>query len=579
MIQIREENLEKLLKMLLIFGIAFCSILLLPQVRTFIIEIGENFLGRNLDHNYWMQWMLNYLLSAIFLFCYILVILIKDIKNFSVFFPIGIVAMSIIVRIIMYLKCRSLRSDEAALAESIVSRNWLELLAQPLIGNQSAPVLYVTAVKSICEIFGYSELSLRIFSLFAFIGLLVCETVFMKKVFNFSNHKIAFVVVMSVLSPTYIWYSNELKPYMCDALFAVLTILLYFYYTQNKIKLPILIALYILIFGFSSPAIFFIGGVLFSEFLIAVFNKNKKAIISISLSGGIILAIFGLYYHWWLSPASEFMKIWWDDYANAINTIRRIMDIFNPLDGLEGTYVLWIFVPFALLGFYSSLKQKNKIAYSIELSLFFAFLASAIGKWPLTGRLWLFLPAIVLIFTPIGWDFIKDKIKHKKLTNIVEFYFLPAIVIFWSLNCLQYTGSKMYFRGTELNPLIHYVQKNIKEDEKLYVYPRAKWIFNYKNGNATAKIGSVAKDNIIFGINANEWNESVLGNELQLILENEKTYLIFQHVQVSPWSRIDKGLAVLQNYGTLTEVMNVYDTPLYYFERKEQNPDTLDVSP
>ncbi|MCL1947132.1 MAG: hypothetical protein FWF51_08300 [Chitinivibrionia bacterium] len=39
--------------------------------------------------------------------------------------------------------------------------------------------------------------------------------------------------------------------------------------------------------------------------------------------------------------------------------------------------------------------------------------------------------------------------------------------------------------------------------------------------------------------------------------------LIFQH----QWTGIDNGLNVLQNYGTLSEVMNVYDTPLYYFER------------
>jgi hypothetical protein len=560
-------NPEKLLKYGAIFGIVFCCILLLPQVQIFIIEIGKSFLRQDLDHNYWMQRMQTDLLSAIFLFCCILVIPIKNMKNFFIFSSIIIVAISVVVRIIMYLKCRSLWLDEAYLAESIVSRNWLELLVPPLINKQSAPVLFVIAVKSICELFGYSEFSLRIFSLFAFVGLLICETVFMKKVFNFNNYKIAFVVVMSALLPSYIYYSNELKPYMSDALFAILTILLYFYYTQNKIKLPILTFLYIIILGFSSPAIFFIGGVFFSEFLIAVFNKNKKAIISISLSGVVILAIFGLYYLWWLSPVSESMKIYWDKYAGKANIIMRIFSIQNK--------VLWLFVPFALLGFYSSLMQKNKIAYSIGLSIFLVFLASAIGKWPLVGRLWLFLPAIVLIFTPVGWDFIQDKIKHKKLTNIVEFSFLPVVVVCFLVNCVGYgmgggRGGRVYLRFEEINPLIYYVQKNIKEDEKLYVYYATRAAFGYKNGYGTAKIGNVTKDNIIFGIKSNEWKESVLGNELKSILENEKTYLIFSHHKAG----IDKGLAVLRNHGTLTEVMNVYDTPLYYFERKDKNPAT-----
>ncbi|MCL1947663.1 MAG: hypothetical protein FWF51_11040 [Chitinivibrionia bacterium] len=434
--------------------------------------------------------------------------------------------MSVIVRIIMYIKCRSLWLDEAFLAESIVSRNWLELLASPLSNNQSAPVLYVIAVKAICSLFGYSEFSLRIFSLFAFIGLLICETIFMKKVFNFSNKKIAFVVVMTALLPSYIWYSNELKPYMSDALFAVLTILLYFYYTQNKIKLPILTALYVLILGFSSPAIFFIGGVLFSEFLVAVFNKNKKNIICISLSGIVILAIFGLYYHWWLSPASESMKIYWDNYAARISIINRIIDIFKN-EGNSDSKIVWLFVPFALLGFYSLIRQKHKITYSIGLSMFFVFLASAIGKWPLSGRLWLFLPVIVLIFTPIGLYFIYDKIKYKKITEIVGLFILSVIIVCSMVYCAQYVGDKCYFHKQEVNPLIHYVQENIKEDEKLYVYPRAKFAFNYKNGYGSTKIGNVAKDNIIFGKDRDQWNENIVGNELLSILENKKVYLIW----------------------------------------------------
>jgi len=39
---------------------------------------------------------------------------------------------------------------------------------------------------------------------------------------------------------------------------------------------------------------------------------------------------------------------------------------------------------------------------------------------------------------------------------------------------------------------------NIKEDEKLYVYPSAIGAFSYKNGYAVTKIGNVVNDNIIF---------------------------------------------------------------------------------
>jgi len=485
-------------------------------------------------------------------------------KNIFILISIAIVAMSLIVRIIMYIKCRSLWSDEAALAENIVSRNWLELLATPLINNQSAPVLYIVAVKAIGSIFEYSEFSLRIFSFFAFMGLLICEMVFLKKIFNFNNYKIAFVVIMSALLPSYIWYSNELKPYMSDAFFVFLIMILYFYYTQGKIKLPVLTLLYILILGFSSPAIFFIGGTLLFEFISAVLNKNKKQMLYIAISGIAILVIFALYYHWWMQPVSEYMKIYWDNYDKNRNIMGRIMLIFSANKERSGyLFYVWFFVPFALLGIYSLCKSKNKIACSLALSLMFTFFASAIGKWPLNGRLWLFLPIIVFIFTPIGADIVLDRAKNKKNMNAIGFSFLLALTLYLSVNCLNFARHRMFFHRYEINPLISYVQKNIKDDEKLYVYKGAIFAFRYKNGYNSTKIGNGTDNNIIYGKDAEEWNADVLGNEVQSILENKKTYLLFQH----HFDEIEGGLIVLRKYGTLTEIMNVYNTPLYYFEK------------
>jgi len=104
-----------------------------------------------------------------------------------VYTSIGIVVMSFIVIIIMYVKCRSLWLDEAFLAESVISRSWSELLIPPLSNDQSAPVLYVIFVKLIGQIFGYTEFSLRVFSLLAWIGLLICEKTFLKRVLGCNN--------------------------------------------------------------------------------------------------------------------------------------------------------------------------------------------------------------------------------------------------------------------------------------------------------------------------------------------------------------------------------------------------------
>jgi hypothetical protein len=513
MIVLKEEKLKKLIKITAVFAIVCCCVLLFPQVRNLIIEIGEKILRRGLNHDLWMKRMLMYSLCAISFFSVFLILqYIEERSDFLieygygkkifVFASLGIAAMSIVVRIVMYVKCRSLWFDEAALAASIVSRNWFELLVPPLLNNQSAPVLYVITEKLIGSIFGYSEFSLRIFSLFHFLGLLVCEVLLLKKAFNLDNFKIAFVAAMTALLPSYIYYSNELKPYMGDAFFAILTILLYFFYKQDKIKLPALTALCILIFGFSTPAIFFTGGILFSEFFIAVFSKNKKQILFIVISGTAVLAVFGLYYYWWMSPIEDFMTSYY--WGWGMPHADRLQDIFSPGISNSNSPIVIYFVLFALFGIVSLIDSKNKIAFSVVLSLLFAFLASLIGKWPYTGRLWLFLPAIVLIFTPIGIDFIHVRMKHKKIMNKIEYLLYSITIIYLSVNCLEYTEHKMYFSQEEINPLIYYVQENIKEDEKLYVYLMAYPAFGFKNGYNTMRIGNAAKDNIIYGKSRND---------------------------------------------------------------------------
>jgi len=473
-----------------------------------------------------------------------------------------IVACGVAVRIIMYVKCRSLWLDEAMLAESIVSRNWFELLASPLSNHQSAPVLYVIAVKAICSVLGYSEFSLRIFSFISFLGLLICEAVFVKKVLNFDNIKTAFVLVMTAILPSYIDYSNELKPYMSDAFWVVLTISLYFFYMQNKISLLKLTVFYLVILGFCSPSIFFIGGVMTTEFFVAVFAKNKKQIYRIFISGIFIVLMFGLYYYWWLMPASEYMKQWWDAANSKTGILTKIKYIFNPGTRYDSSSsFVWIFVPFALFGVYLLIKQKNKIGYSVLLSMLFLFLASSLGKWQISGRLLLFLPAIVFLFSPIGFDFI---LKGKKTLTQIAFVLLSAIIIYYPIR-YYLIKHVIYLDTQEVNPLIVYVRKNIKENEKLYVYQYARFTLKFKNGYENKKIGNADSDNIIYGFNRDEWNQNTFGTQLDTIVKSRKAYLLFQNHQTG----IDSGLAVLENYGTLTKVLEFYKTPLYYFEASE----------
>jgi len=595
-------------------------------------------------------------------------------KFFIVISTIIIITVGFIGRAVMFIKYRSLWLDEAGLAEKIVGQNWAELLTGPPINAQSAPVLYVIAVKAVCFVFGTSENSLRLFSLFSFLLLLVCEWFFLKKILKMDNIKTWLVLALTAVIPNYVYYSNELKPYMSDAFFVVLALLLYAFYTQNKLSLIKLTVFYVLILGFSFPAIFFIGGILATEFLSLAFARDKKRALYVLISGVSIIAIFSLYYYWWMLPSLGEMDDYWnkssdkslfevfsivlvissyflytykklpliyltifyllilgfcppaiffvggilvvelfvaafardkkqfgsifahilsiamvfnlyyllraqfvsESLSNFLNNpegktklVTEVKNIFassHLASGFDSTCV-YALVPLAILGIYSLIKQKNKIAYSVVLSMLFAVLASSIGKWPLNSRLWLFLPAVVLLYSSIGYDLIS------KSNNIVIqrvafclFFGITLNYAYVSSDMLNiFKGGGTYLQGEEVNPLIKYVKDNIKDDEKLYVYKASVPAVKFKNGYKSLKIGKSTRDNIIFGTKLEEWNQNELGVELDSIVKSRKAYLLFSH----HWTQITPGLYVLSQYGIVTLVLKENNTLLFYFKANE----------
>jgi hypothetical protein len=265
-----------------------------------------------------------------------------------------------------------------------------------------------------------------------------------------------------------------------------------------------------------------------------------------------------------MAPVVGPMNEYWNNLDSKRITMGLIRNIFIPFgpNHISRSGNIWPFVPFALLGFYSLIRAKHKIACASALALGLLFFAVLIGKWPMTARLWLFLPAVVLIFFPFGFDFIAKR--YKTLAG-VGFWVLSVIVIYQLavISCFGYK-KEMYVLQQEVNPLILYVRENIKDGEKLYLYPNAIYTFRFKNGYNAAKIGNVTEDNIIFGKDQYEWREEKLGNELYSILENDNgVYLLFQHHHRG----IDGGLKVLSKYGKITQIWDVKKTPLFYFQK------------
>jgi hypothetical protein len=506
---------------------------------------------------------------------------------FILLFCYFIVAVSIVVRIIMYVKVRSLWLDEAMLAESIITRGFSSLFSGPLVNNQTAPMLYVAVVKILGMLFGYTEASLRIFSLFAFLGVLALEYLILSQIFKIHKIWTALALCLTSTINIYMRYSNELKPYMGDVFFVLFILWMYYLYTHNKIDILVLTASSIGCLLFSTPVVFFIAGIFTVEFVHNLTQKDRKKTVTTIMAGMLVLFVFAVYYLLWLQPVaeSEGMINYWKNMRFDIfpKNKEEILYDLKLIRSLLGKQNL-LYFPLAVIGFVLTFIKKERMTFVIGASLIFLLIVSSIEKYPFRDRLCLFLFVLNIMYCFIFFDranfidWTKFKIldiRQPQNSSIVKIglkYFFLIFSFFMLIvnnsGFIHFSSTKLYLQYEEANPLIEYVKQNIKPGEYLYAYSGAKFIVNYKNGYGNNKIGPVNTDNIIWGGDRNHWINADKTEEFLKIISAKKAYLLFYH----HWLGIDKGLEFLENNGFLHEVGSFYDTSLYYFTLDKADP-------
>jgi hypothetical protein len=131
--------------------------------------------------------------------------------------------------------------------------------------------------------------------------------------------------------------------------------------------------------------------------------------------------------------------------------------------------------------------------------------------------------------------------------------------------------------------VIKYIEENITAEEYLYSYISSNFVVRYKTGYID-KIGNTNHRNIIYGQNVFDWKgivfdrnttpdypwniqwdlgkNGVYPNEITRVKEAGKCYILFSHINVTDF---EYGLDKLREAGTVTLMMNILDTYLYYF--------------
>ncbi|MCR4415184.1 MAG: glycosyltransferase family 39 protein, partial [Thermoguttaceae bacterium] len=173
----------------------------------------------------------------------------------------GLIALGIAVRLVRFALRFPLWYDEAALSANFLDRGYLDFL-RPLECGQAAPILFLWVQTTLVRLLGFTEYSLRLFSLATGIASLLVFRRLAGRLLEGS----ALVLAVGILAVSYpaIRYSAEGKPYGSDLFVSVVLLALAVEWMARPERTGLLWGLAAVApwcIGLSFPAAFVGGGV------------------------------------------------------------------------------------------------------------------------------------------------------------------------------------------------------------------------------------------------------------------------------------------------------------------------------
>jgi hypothetical protein len=514
---------------------------------------------------------------------------------------IVIVLAAVAVSAIMLFFPRSLWWDEAALADNIVVRDLQNLLGTPLDNGQTAPALYLVAVKLSGVAFGYTETSLRLVSFLAFLWMLLMIFLLLRDSFRTDRLFVWTGVAIAATLSIFLRYSTELKQYMVETA-AVMTVVYAFRRYWNKhFNISILSLLYIILIFLSNNVIFFIASSYIAIIIFKIKTRKISEATSVAAHGAVVATVFAIYYLLWLSVVanSDYMQNYWDSSAFRFAPVDLdgfcrnellLINLFKEMN--PAVIVRLLIIALSVAGFLVSLRRGSWISATVGLAFAFFFIASHFYLAPIACRLCLFFYVFAIIYIVVFLEFCASALKRFVWAK----YAFATIAIALFFNNINFINNIHYvYPDDNTKPLLKYVREHIREDETLYSYLCSNHAVRFDTGYSD-HIGASRRE-IIYGQNIYDWfggefdrkmeTEATVNpwemvwdygydwdypNEIERVIAAGKAYLLFSHLidsDVDAWTGY--GLARLNEVGRVVKIMEINRTLLYYFSTETQS--------
>jgi hypothetical protein len=433
------------------------------------------------------------------------------------------------LRVTQYARNRSLWYDEAVLALNLVHRPFLQL-GLPLDYHQGAPIGFLLLEKAIAKLAGYSEPVLRFLPLAA--GIFALCVFFQVARLFLPRRAAGMALLLFSLSRPLTYYSSELKQYSTDV--AVALILLWAMVELSKSDLGGGALLEFGVLGaaaiwLSHPASFILAGDGATLVCLMIARKDwprLRRMVWIILAWSTSFAACYLVSLHPLSRDQALVDFWarafpprplWSMGTGTwlIDTLFmefRDLTLLLPLLG-EALFVVGCF----------RLLRRDKLTFALLTApLPFLFLAAVLHKYPLHGRLLLFLTPVVLMLVSEG---------AVRACQVVRRISPP-----WALLLLALVIAKPAWlagrdllhpdAGEDFKVALRYVQSHQHPGDVWYIYYGAKYQFAYYS-----ELYKISPPNVQIGAECGR-NALCYAADLQPLHGRARAWILLSHILI-----------------------------------------------
>lgn len=458
---------------------------------------------------------------------------------------------------------RSLWHDEAWLANAVSEHSLRGVMAS----IRCTPPLFAVAVHYTISWLRNNEFTLRLLPCGFGIGSVILIFFLTRKL---SNLKAALLALIPfAFAPKLVYSTKEFKQYSGDMFFAILLVFL----TERIIhrhsfKNWILFVVFASVgLWFSHPMTFVVPGLalilLYHSLTTGKDGSVLKHWFAAHLVIGVVwLALFFLIVQHQIIPwLVAFWQAYFPDTSSSQSLyLWLVKSSFNILVFGFGnnTWLALILIPVGLHEFFRK-KCKRFLVY-VLFPLLLTLAASFLHRYPYGGgKVMLF--AFPLLFIAFGQGL------FWALSTLYRKRYFAAMLVIALLIGLP-AGREIYnnltkpVRREEMRPLVEYLKQNLRPDDRIYVYYRAKPAFkyyyqgNYKN----VTLGKSHRDDI-----------TKYGPEIEKILKrNIRIWIVFSHRSWMFRHEFDQEkvffLSYLSKKGTLLDSFETTGTAAYLYE-------------